>query len=84
MINSSPLSIQPCQKSVLPVITRIWTEKCAVSHSADRMSFDLDKYVTDGALNGVFYMVEQEEQKIRQNPAARITDLLKEVFGSKR
>jgi hypothetical protein len=51
---------------------------------ADSMSFDLDKYVTDGALDGLFYMVAQEEQKIRQNPAARVTDLLKEVFGGKR
>lgn len=51
---------------------------------ADRMSFDLDKYVTDGALDGLFYMVAQEEKKIRQNPAARVTDLLKEVFGGKR
>lgn len=51
---------------------------------ADRMSFDLDKYVTDGALDGLFYMVEQEERKIRQDPAARVTDLLKDVFGGKR
>lgn len=51
---------------------------------ADRMSFDLDKYVTDSALDGLFYMVAQEEKKIRQNPAARVTDLLKEVFGDKR
>lgn len=50
---------------------------------ADSMSFDLDKYVTDGALDGLFYMVEQQERKIRQNPAARVTDLLKEVFGGK-
>jgi hypothetical protein len=51
---------------------------------ADSMSFDLDKYVTDGALDGLFYMVEQEERKIRQDPAARVTDLLKDVFGGKR
>jgi hypothetical protein len=51
---------------------------------ADSMSFDLDKYVTDGALDGLFYMVEQEERKIRQDPAARVTDLLKEVFSGKR
>jgi hypothetical protein len=50
----------------------------------DSMSFDLDKYVTNGALDGLFYMVAQEEQKIRQNPAARVTDLLKEVFSGKR
>ena len=42
---------------------------------------DLDGYVTDGALNGLFYMLGQEEKKIRQNPAARGTDLLKKVFG---
>jgi len=42
---------------------------------------DLDGYVTDGALNGLFYMLGQEEKKIRQNPAARGTELLKKVFG---
>lgn len=42
---------------------------------------DLDGYVTDGALNGLFHMLGQEEKKIRQNPAARGTDLLKKVFG---
>ncbi|MCG2778038.1 MAG: DUF4197 domain-containing protein [Desulfobacterales bacterium] len=51
---------------------------------ADSMSFDLDKYVTDGALDGLFYMVEQEERSIRKDPAARVTDLLKKVFGSRR
>jgi hypothetical protein len=47
------------------------------------MSFNLDNYVTKGALDGLFYMVGQEEKKIRENPAARVTDLLKQVFGSK-
>jgi hypothetical protein len=46
-------------------------------------SFDLDQYVTDGALDGLFFMVAQEEKKIRQDPAARVTGLLKEVFGSR-
>jgi len=44
-------------------------------------SLDLDKYVTDKALDGLFYMVGQEEKKIRTDPAARVTDLLKSVFG---
>ena len=47
------------------------------------LSFNLDNYVTKGALDGLFYMVGQEEKKIRENPAARVTDLLKQVFGSK-
>jgi hypothetical protein len=37
--------------------------------------------VTDKALDGLFLMVGQEERKIRTNPAARVTDLLKAVFG---
>lgn len=44
-------------------------------------SFDLSHYVVTKALDGLFYMVGEEEKKIRKNPAARTTDLLKEVFG---
>jgi len=44
-------------------------------------SLDLDHYVTNKALDGLFYMVGEEEKKIRTNPAARVTDLLKTVFG---
>lgn len=46
-------------------------------------SFDLDQYVVTKALDGLFHMVGEEEKKIRKNPAARTTDLLKEVFGAK-
>lgn len=46
-----------------------------------RESFDLNHYVVTKALDGMFYMVGEEEKKIRKNPAARTTDLLKEVFG---
>jgi hypothetical protein len=49
---------------------------------AESLSFDLDNYVTDKALDGLFFMVAQEEQKIRQDPAARVTDLLRDVFGN--
>ena len=44
-------------------------------------SVDLNHYVTTKALDGLFYTVGQEEQKIRTNPVARTTDLLKKVFG---
>ena len=44
-------------------------------------AFDLDDYVVGKSLDGLFYTLAQEEQKIRTNPAARVTDLLKEVFG---
>jgi hypothetical protein len=46
-----------------------------------KQSLDLDHYVTSKALDGLFYMVGQEEKKIRTDPAARVTDLLKTVFG---
>jgi hypothetical protein len=50
---------------------------------ADSLKLDLDGYVTEKALDGLFYMVAEEERKIRQDPAARVTTLLKDVFGSK-
>ena len=46
------------------------------------LSFDLDQYVTEGALDGLFYMLAEEERKIREDPAARVNDLLKRVFRS--
>jgi hypothetical protein len=42
---------------------------------------DLVIYVTGKALDGLFYVIAQEELKIRTNPAAQVDDLLKEVFG---
>jgi hypothetical protein len=44
---------------------------------------DITNYVVSQALNGLFYVLGQEERKIRKDPAARTTDLLKQVFGSK-
>jgi hypothetical protein len=51
---------------------------------ASPVPVDLDAYVTEKALNGLFVMVAEEEKKIRRNPAARVTDLLKDVFGNVR
>jgi hypothetical protein len=45
--------------------------------------FDLDKYVVGKTLDGLFYELGEEEKKIRKNPAAQTTALLKEVFGKK-
>ncbi len=42
---------------------------------------DLDKYVTTKSVDGLFHMLGEEEKKIRTDPAARATDLLKKVFG---
>ena len=44
-------------------------------------NLDLNSYVVGKSLDGLFYMVGQEEQKIRTDPAAQVTPLLKQVFG---
>jgi hypothetical protein len=45
-------------------------------------AFDVDAYVTNKALDGLFKMVAEEEKQIRQNPIARTSDLLQKVFGA--
>jgi Protein of unknown function (DUF4197) len=44
---------------------------------------DLISYVTQRAMTGIFYYVAVEEKKIRKDPAAQVTDVLKKVFGGK-
>ncbi len=44
-------------------------------------NLDITNYVVSQALNGLFYMLGQEERKIRKDPAAQTTSLLKQVFG---
>ena len=55
--------------------------KSAPGGSALAGQFDLDKYVVGKTLDGLFFMLGQEEKKIRKDPAAQTTALLKEVFG---
>lgn len=52
-----------------------------LSSYIDTGNLDLDDYVTDKAMDGLFTMVAVEEKKIRENPVARTTDLLKKVFS---
>lgn len=65
-------------------VTRSYKEmmgKYEIIPFTGKESVDLDRYVTNKAMDGLFYMVGQEEKKIRTDPAARVTDLLKSVFG---
>jgi len=48
---------------------------------ANDKSFNLDDYVVGKTMDGLFYMVGEEEKKIRKDPAAQVTPILKEVFG---
>ena len=43
---------------------------------------DLSDHVTNKAIDGLFHMIEQEEKNIRTNISARVTDLLRKVFGA--
>jgi hypothetical protein len=45
-------------------------------------SVDVDAYVTDKALDGLFVMVAGEEKRIRENVNARTTDVMQKVFGA--
>ncbi len=48
----------------------------------EKLNPDLNRYVTEKAISGLFHMVEIEENKIRKDPAARVSDILQKVFGS--
>ncbi|SDG17696.1 DUF4197 domain-containing protein [Chitinophaga filiformis] len=64
--------------------TKYWSDLFSVYNkfSSTPVNTDLTAYVTEKAIAGIFQEVAVEEQKIRQDPAARVTDLLKTVFGS--
>jgi hypothetical protein len=51
---------------------------------AKSQSLDIDSYVVNKSLDGLFYMVGEEEKKIRKDPLARVSSILKDVFGSRR
>jgi hypothetical protein len=48
----------------------------------DAKSANVENYVTEQALNGLFEMIGKQEETIRQNPAAAATSLAKKVFGT--
>jgi hypothetical protein len=63
-----------------PIITKYNT--FAKFKGLEEINPDLDLFVTQKAIDGLFVMVEKEEDKIRLDPLARVTDLLSKVFGS--
>ncbi len=63
-----------------PIITKYNTAMTLTR--GEKLNPDLNEYVTDKAIQGLFHMVENEENKIRKDPIARVTELLQKVFGS--
>ncbi|MEP6594531.1 MAG: DUF4197 domain-containing protein [Ginsengibacter sp.] len=65
--------------------TKYWNDVFSVYNkfSNTPVNTDLTVYVTEKALSGLFYHIGLQEQKIRKDPVARVTEILKKVFGSK-
>jgi hypothetical protein len=60
---------------------KVMQNPMAASLAGDK-NFSLDDYVVGKTVDGLFYMLGQEEMKIRTDPAAQTTAILREVFGS--
>lgn len=52
-----------------------------LSKYVDKDSLDIDQYITNKAIDGLFIKIAVEEKRIRKDPVARTTELLKDVFG---
>lgn len=67
--------------------TAYWTQLMTAYNklpiTKNKINPDLAGYVTERSLNGLFVTIADEENKIRTNPASRVTDLLGKVFGAK-
>jgi len=59
-----------------------YAQKGAQFGLVSKENANLDDYVTQKALDGLFYMVAEEEKKIRQNPLQAGSDIVKKVFGA--
>ncbi|MDL1873426.1 DUF4197 domain-containing protein [Deltaproteobacteria bacterium PRO3] len=66
-------------------VTKYWTPLVKRYNQipfVQRVNPNLDSYVTERAISGLFKLMANEERKIRRDPAARVTDILRRVFGS--
>ena len=64
-------------------VTKYWSDLTSAYNKVPfvkPVNTDLDDYITKGALYGLFFLIEQEEKNIRNNPTARTTEILKKVF----
>ena len=64
-------------------VTKYWSDLTSAYNKVPfvkPINTDLDDYITKGAMYGLFFLIEQEEKNIRNNPTARTTEILKKVF----
>lgn len=84
----------PLTGRFLPVVTQA-TAKVGLAEKYNRVAgkasgmglvkkedANIDRYVTRKSLDGLYFMIGEEEKKIRQNPAAAGSDILRKVFGA--
>ncbi len=75
-----------CQRATQKVeVTKYWNPVITTYNKVplhQPLNPDLEEYITQRALAGLFTLVADEELKIRKDPVARVTDILKRVFGS--
>lgn len=81
-------AFRPKIKGVLDktMTTQLWSEIMGTYNQipfVQKINPDLTDFVTRKALDGLFVMVAKEEAKIRKDPMAQTTDILKKVFGKK-
>ena len=65
--------------------TKYWNDVMGTYNKiplVQKVNPDLAGYVTDKAIQGLFVMIAKEELKIRKDPLARTSDILKKVFGN--
>ncbi|TAL66603.1 MAG: DUF4197 domain-containing protein, partial [Bacteroidetes bacterium] len=78
---------QPVIKTSLDNVnaTKYWSDLITTYNKIPlvrKMNPNLTEYVTDKAINGLFVMIAKEEIRIRKDPMARTSELLKKVFGN--
>ncbi len=77
-----PIVKNATQKVALAQKYNEYAEKGAKFGLVKKDAANLDGYVTQKALDGLFFMVAEEEKKIRANPVQAGSDILKKVFGA--
>jgi hypothetical protein len=64
--------------------TKYWNDIMSTYNTipfVKKVNPDLSEYVTEKAIEGLFVMIAKEEEKIREDPVARTSEILKKVFG---